>query len=352
VAALVCTAAVPAFGADAKSAKTPASFGLLQAPNADAARTQALAWLKEAGKTDAASLKAFEAIWTSDRPMLDRVADTLSLGNTEAARLLADARNVTAPAPTAIPATLKDTKQSAFYRSNLALAYAKALSNRRVHEEALESLRITKAEDVVDPSAYLFHRAVAEHALLLKKEAAESIVRLLDDAADSPERYKMVAGLMLFDMMGWKDKDLGWIARKMDNIERRLEMSRGGPQTQKMQKEVVARLDELIKELENKNNGNCNCNGGSCPNGGNNNNPNNNTRSSRPYDDSVAGTGRGPGNVDPKRLKEVAAAWGNLPPKERAKAMAELTRDMPERYREVIENYLKKVAQASQEPGK
>ena len=59
----------------------------------------------------------------------------------------------------------------------------------------------------------------------------------------------------------------------------------------------------------------------------------------------MAGTGRGPGNVDPKRLKEVAAAWGNLPPKERAKAMQELTRDMPPRYREVIENYLKKVAQ-------
>ena len=61
---------------------------------------------------------------------------------------------------------------------------------------------------------------------------------------------------MLFDMMGWQDKDLGWIARKMDNIERRLELARGGPQTQKMQKEVVARLDELIKELENKQKGN------------------------------------------------------------------------------------------------
>jgi hypothetical protein len=60
----------------------------------------------------------------------------------------------------------------------------------------------------------------------------------------------------------------------------------------------------------------------------------------------MAGTGRGPGNVDPKRLKEVAAAWGKLPPKERAKAMQELTRDMPPRYREVIENYLKKVAQS------
>jgi hypothetical protein len=68
----------------------------------------------------------------------------------------------------------------------------------------------------------------------------------------------------------------------------------------------------------------------------------------------MAGTGRGPGNVDPKRLKEVAAAWGNLPPKERAKAMQELTRDMPPRYREVIENYFKKLAQNGAEvpPGK
>ena len=32
-----------------------------------------------------------------------------------------------------------------------------------------------EAEQVVDPSAYLFHRAVAEHARQLKKEAAESI---------------------------------------------------------------------------------------------------------------------------------------------------------------------------------
>jgi len=37
--------------------------------------------------------------------------------------------------------------------------------------------------------------------------------------------------------------------------------------------------------------------------------------------------------------------WGKLPEKERAKAMLELTREMPPRYREVIENYFKKLAQ-------
>src|SRR5438034_3243643 len=238
-----------------KPAKEIASFGALRAPSSEAARSQALDWLKGAGKADASTVKAFDALWSGDSPLLDKVAGTLAAGDDDARKLLAEAGDAAAPAPTKVPDVLKDAKRNSYYRANLALAYARALSNRRIHEEALDVLKTAKAEQVVDPSAYLFHRAVAEHALLLKKEAAESIVRLLDDAADSPERYKMVAGLMLFDMMGWKDKDLGWIARKMDNIERRLELARGGPQTQKMQKEVVARLDELIKELENKNKG-------------------------------------------------------------------------------------------------
>ena len=47
-----------------------------------------------------------------------------------------------------------------------------------------------------------------------------------------------------------------------------------------------------------------------------------------------------------KKLKELAEVWGKLPEKDRAKAMAELTRDMPPRYREVIEKYFKKLAES------
>jgi hypothetical protein len=50
------------------------------------------------------------------------------------------------------------------------------------------------------------------------------------------------------------------------------------------------------------------------------------------------------GEIDSKRLKEIADVWGKLPEKERAKAMLELTRDLPPRYRETIETYLKKIA--------
>jgi hypothetical protein len=199
--------------------------------------------------------KAFADVWAGDRAVLDKVADTLALGSPEARKLLDEARDPASAAPTEVPALVKDRKLPAFFRANLALAYAKALSGRRVYEEALEALDAVKPEQVVDPAAYLFHKAVAEHSLTRAREASNTIVRLLDDVSDTPERYKTVAALMVFDMMTWKDKDLGSIARKMDNIERRLDLSRGGPKTQKLQKEVVARLDELIKELENQGKG-------------------------------------------------------------------------------------------------
>jgi hypothetical protein len=254
-AALVFWAGVAHAGPETRTPpRELASFGTLRAPAPDAARADALAWLKAAGKGDLG--KQFDAVWASDRALLDKVADTLAMGDADAAKLLAEARSPDGPAPTDLPALLRDAKKPAFFRANLALAYGKALSNRKVYEEALDALRSAKAEDVVDPATLFFHKAVAEHALMMKKEADDTINRLLDDVADAPERYKMVAALMHFDMLTWQEKDLGWVARKMDIIQRRLDLARGGKKTQKLQKEVVARLDEMIKQLENQQKGN------------------------------------------------------------------------------------------------
>jgi hypothetical protein len=242
--------------ADKNAPKELTAFGTLKSLDSDVARTQSMDWLKSAGKTDEASLKKFNEIWNApDAALLDKVSDTFALGDANAAQLLSDARSPSTAAPLAVPSMLKDAKKSVFFKANLTLAYAKALSNRRVFEEALDALKTTKPEQVVDPSSYLFHRAVAEHALMMRNDANFSIIRLLDDVTDSPERYKMVAALMVYDMIGWQEKDMGAIARKMDNIERRLDLNRGGPKTKKIQKEVVARLDEMIKELENQGKG-------------------------------------------------------------------------------------------------
>jgi len=253
---LVCTTLL--FGAGDTvlgQGKKPVSFGALETMSAADAKTKLAVWLKEVGKSDAATLTKLDAIWKDEsRSTLDRMADSLALGDKIAASLIADARDASAPAPIVLPAVFKDEKTSEFYRANLGLVYARALANRRVYEEALDTLKMFQASQVADPAAYLFHRAVCEHAMQQKPEATKTILRLLEEGASiSPDRYKTVATLMLLDMHTWKDKDLGDIARKMDNIERRLEIARGGPETRRQQREVLNRLDEMIKKLENQN---------------------------------------------------------------------------------------------------
>ncbi len=238
--------------AEKKPHKETPSFSLLRSPAPEAARSQALDWLKGIGKTDPATLKSFEQIWTGDRPLLDKVAATLALGNPDAGKLLTVARDPDAPAPTSVPSLIKDQKLPVFFRANLGLAYAKALANRKVFDEALEAFKSFRGEDVVDPGAYFFHRAVTEHALMMRNEADDSIDRLLLDVTDAPVRYRMVGVLMHYDMAAWQDKDLDWIARKMGVIKDRLDLTRGGPKTRAMQREVLVKLDEMIKELENK----------------------------------------------------------------------------------------------------
>ena len=57
--------------------------------------------------------------------------------------------------------------------------------------------------------------------------------------------------------------------------------------------------------------------------------------------------GAGNGTVDEKKLKTIAANWGTMPEKERAKAIMEITKDLPARYRVIIEDYFKALSGAT-----
>ncbi len=235
----------------ASASEKPKVFGTLRSPTAVTAREQALAWLRTAGKADEATQSRFQAIWSEEeRPILDRLAATFGLADPEAAGLLSEAQDRHRPAPLDVPSILTDSGRPLFLRANLGLAYARALGERRDYEGALAVLRLFQPQQVADPAVYFFDRAVAEHAMAQKAEANRSIIGLMEDVAQVPDRYRVIALLMYQDMQEWEDKDLGDIARKMDNIERRLALARGGPRTQKLEREVISRLDELIKKLE------------------------------------------------------------------------------------------------------
>jgi hypothetical protein len=345
------------------------SFGALSAVEADKARADAKAWLKSVGKDDAATLQKFDAIWKqSSRSVLDRLADTFALGDATAAKLLANAANPQAQAPTEVPAIFTDKNASAFFKSNLALAYARQLAHRRVFEQALGVLDTTKAGAVVDPASYLFHRAVCQHGLLHKEDAAQTVDQMIADVIDIPDRYKTVGVLILLDMETWKSKDLGAVARLMDNSGRMLDLARGGPNTQKVQKEIIHRLDELIKELENKAKDQDDKDGddkdsppgdgkgGACPNqkpgggsGSGDGPPKQGSKAgknpTKPLEQPAPGGAEGKGLVDQIKLKKAIDSWGTLPPNERQQVLQDLTANLSPTDRAIIENYFLKLTQ-------
>src|SRR5436190_1019922 len=347
-AAAAVSAGLAAFAAPAvaaEPAKKPAfGFSTMKATAPEVAKAKAEAWLKSVGKFDQA---AFDKIWSDEkRTVLDRTADSLALGNTEVAALLANVRKP-GNVPAEVPGILKDDKQDNFFRTNVALAFAKAAANKKVYEEALEALKSVNPEFAVDPASYFFFKAVAEHATMKKDAATGSIVKLLDDVSDSPSRYTMVATLMFFDMQNWAPdpKDLSNIERLMDNSGRRLDLARGGEKTQDIQKKIVFRLDELIKELEAKNKpGQGQCNGGNCPGGGDkpgDGPPGGNTgKPSSNAKESVIMGGSGPGKVpDAQQLRQIAEQWGTLPADKRAKVIQDITRHLPPKFEPLIKNY-------------
>ena len=57
----------------------------------------------------------------------------------------------------------------------------------------------------------------------------------------------------------------------------------------------------------------------------------------------MPGGGSGPGEVDQRRTG-VRSDWGNLPPKQREEALQQISKGLPSHYREVIEEYFRKLA--------
>jgi hypothetical protein len=184
---------------------------------------------------------------------------------------------------------------------------------------------------VVDPASLLFYQSVAYHRLVQKEAAMKSIRRLLDDVEDQPHRYVAVASLMYEDLKALKADSLDHISRQMDDIKRRLDLGRTGPKVRKVEDDVVDALDKLIEELEQQQQQQ---QGGG---GGQQLQPN------TPASDSRIMGGRGPGDVDRKPIGSKSG-WGDLPPKQRDEALQQIGKDFPSHYREVIEQYFRKLA--------
>jgi len=329
----VVTALVPiGFAAD-KPTPQP-----VKVPPADVVRAGTLQWVAERGVIDKDVLTAIGKLWAfgdtvpSADERFELVIRTFALADRDTQAFIDACRLNTAPllAPEAKP--LANDSAGPFYLAHLRQYYGRYLTHRQMFEEALEVLNGPGLDSVADPASWLFFKAVCEHRLLKKSDGLKTLDRLLNHTPDVPVRYSTLAGLMQSDLEALRDESLDEISRKMKDVERRLTLGRTGPKVRKVEDEIVASLDELIKKIEQQQGG-----GGGGEQGGNTNQPNDGAR-----DSSVKGS-TAPGTVDKKKTK-TEGGWGSLPDKSRARAKDQISRDFPANYRDAVEQYFKKLA--------
>jgi hypothetical protein len=215
------------------------------------------------------------------------------------------------------------------------LYLARRLAHRRMFDEALEQLAAVAVNDVVDPASLLFYRAVAEHALLKPADCVASTAQLLENADAAPRRYVTVARMMQKDIAGVKEDSLDHISRRMDDVSRRLGLGLAGPKVRKIEDGVIESLDKMIKKMEDQQQ---------------ESSPAQTVKTAprEPMRDSQPGGGKGEGKVDRKSIGS-GRGWGDLPPKQREEALQRIGDDFPAHYREVIEEYFRRLANPERE---
>ena len=298
-------------------------------------RARVFAWLDERGVDEATRAKAAEH-WPADSVpsestgLLARLVRTIALVDEDARKLVDLCSKPPSGGVLPSEAWLADPKRAPLVANNLGLWYGRWLAQGALFDESREQLAGLEPEEVVDPATLLFYQAVVHHRLLDQEAGTKALERLLAGVDRSPRRYAAVARLMQADLKGLKPDSLDHVARRMDDVRRRLDLGRTGPKVRKIEDGVIESLDKLIEKLEEQQRQASAAASGSF-------------QPASPAEESRPMGGKGPGEVT-KREIGTGSGWGDLPPKQREEALQQIGREFPSHYRDVIEQYFRKLA--------
>lgn len=307
------------------------------------ARDRTFAWsVTVAGTKDVP--QQVRDVWANVEPGIpargtnDLVIRSFEVLDAPTGQLLAslDLRNPPVAAPDLGPL---ERSSDPFYRTNLQLAVARFLTEARLYDEAHTLFEQADFSQAVDPATGLFFKAVCEHQLLMKQEGLATLGQLLDQTDAVPESYATVARLMRSELEAFEEDSLDEIAALMRDVERRLELARGGEKVQKKEDEIASKLDEMIKKAEEQMQKSSKSSSGNSSGGGNQ--PNN------PLGESVVKGSTAPGEVDPKDVRPEGN-WGDMPRREREQAKNEMERAFPSNYGRLINEYFLKRTRGDQ----
>jgi hypothetical protein len=311
-----------------------------QSPKAAEVKSQAMAWLKSRN-ADKSILAKAEAIWAnlpgnaSDDDLLLRLAKTFALVEPNAQKLLVLCMEPRTQRTASHQEWLREKTTPKWMAANLRLFYAAWLVRESLYDEAADQLTDIATADVAAPASLLFHQSIVYHALLNKEKGLKSIDSLLQGGESVPRRYIVLAMLMQDDLNGLQADTLDFIARRMADIRRRLDLGRAGPKVLKAEDEVVAMLNKIIKKLEEEQDKQQQQQ--QQQQGSNAGQPKN------PAQQSQLRNGESKGEVTKKNIGSKSG-WGDLPQKQREEMTQQIGREFPPHYREAIEQYFRRLA--------
>lgn len=296
-----------------------------------------------AGKNldEAAKLK-IDALWPDDAEpleaseLLDRLTSAVAVAEPKALEVVNACRYDIVPTVAPTFAAFDDKSLPPLVRDNLRLLVGRWLGQHDLVDESIELLAGISTEHVADPATLLFYQAMGQHRLLKKEECLATVAKLLEREAELPRRYVTLARLMEADIKPLKVDSLDEVARLMDDVRRRLALSRAGKVVRDEEEQVVNKLDKMIDEMEKQRKEKKQKQQKMANRGA--------KQPSSPMQDSNPAEQKGPGQVDPKDLGK-GDNWGNLPPKERQEVLQQIGRELPAHFRETIEEYFKRLAQ-------
>lgn len=191
-----------------------------------------------------------------------------------------------------------------------------------------------------------------DNTAMKTKRAKHVLGQMLKNYPTAPERYLETARWFLRELKGQGSGPLLELSKRMDTIRRLLKKGETGKNpTQDRQKKVVQELERLIKMLEEqqknkgKGQGKCKkCKGKGCKSCSKPGQKPGSKPGNKPLEDSkLPGGSSKVGKLRRDAKRGTKEAWGNARDKERAKVLDVLKERYPEQYKEIIEQYYRRI---------
>jgi hypothetical protein len=189
-----------------------------------------------------------------------------------------------------------------------------------------------------------FMLAVCQARNLRREEAQKSLAALGERYSDAPEPVRVGARQLALELERRESGNLADVVDLMNYSAERLRVADAGERVRSRQDEAVTLLDKMIEEAEQNEQqqasasagGNRQGRGGDIPQGA----------PSQPRDESRVDPGQGEiGDLHAAPRANPGDMWGRLPPAERERILQSLRDRFPSRYRQLVEQYYRSLAE-------